>query len=577
MHRYIHLLSRALRKNRVHLFVIVIVFGVLFSTFAVASPWLLESGLAIIEETLSLDDISIFYYFGLAIASYLFSGIFQWLTVYFSVKLSISIANEVREEVFEVIMKAPIEFLDESPIGLPLELVSTANDHIQASIAEVFKILVSVVVTIIAALIMMYIRNWLLATLVLVLTPMILLATYLIGRRASKLNNEQQILLEELNGQSEEYISKQKLLIAYDFQGRKAHEMDVNDDKIRVLTEKSQYLGALVNPTTRLANYSIYALVAIISTYFFMRNEITIATIIAFISYSNMFAHPFEHFSEIMAHVVVGNVAYFRTLEYIESVKLENENAPYRESDRASKGAVTFENVSFSYEEGKEFIKHFSMEVKPKSKIAIVGPTGSGKSTLLNLLLRFREVDEGKIYVDGKDVSAMSKQSLRQSFGLILQNTWLFEGTIRDNISYGFPSASFDEIQLAAEEAGCHELIKGLKDGYDTFLFDGYGGISSGEKQLITIARALLIKPTILLLDEATSNVDSVTEERIQKTLDRIIKNHTTFVVAHRLNTVSDADLILVMKNGKLVEHGKHDVLLAKRGLYYRLITDKNV
>jgi len=574
MKNFLQLIKRTFKKEHIHIFILLVIFSITSAVFTLITPALLEEGIQVIEETavVNLETETMMFWFGLTLAAYFIGGVFQWLTFFFANKLSLKVATEIRKEIFEVVMKAPVYYLDSHQIGLPLELMATANEHIRESLTKTYELFISIFLGILISLVMMFTRSWILTLIVLGITPFILVASFFMGKRSSKINNEQQILLEELNSQSEEYISKQKLLIAYNYQRYQAHTMDNNNNRIRMLAEKSHFIGSLVNPMTRFINYLIYAVIVLVSSFLFINGNITsIATIIAFIMYSNSFAHPFDHFSEIMAYVIKGEVAYFRTMEFINDVELETDDILFSATDICQSGSIVFDDVSFSYKAGDTLIRDFSLEVRPKRKIAIVGQTGSGKSTLLNLLLRFHDINSGDIRLDGKSINSISKRALRKSYGLILQETWLFDGTIRDNIAYGNPDASMEEIIEAAKKARCHELITSLKDGYDTYIFEGDSGISAGEKQLITIARALLINPPILLLDEATSNIDSVTEVKIQDMLDEIMRNHTTFYVAHRLATIEDANLIIVMDEGKLVEYGNHKELIQKKGLYFEL------
>lgn len=575
------LVRRAFQKPHRRLLVVLIISSILWTIAYLMIPALFEFGLEVIEHSIetstTLDFGAMMMFFGIALGSSLISGIFQWCTHYFAYRLSLNLCLELREEVFDVIMKAPISYLDAHSIGVPLELLTSASEVIHEALEKLFVEVLHFVIMLIVALVMMFIRIWILALAVLFIAPLIVLASYLLAKKSTKASHRYQEALAQFNVQSEEFVTKQKLFIAYDYRANKIEELEATNKNIGLLSEKSQFLASLVNPMTRFINYLIYAMIAISASFMFLDGGIkSISVIVGFMAYAREFAHPFDRFSELMSFFVSGNVAAKRVYNFINNVSLEGDDLPFKEDDIAKNGEIEFRHVSFNYEKGPNLLKDFSLKVKPKTKIAIVGPTGAGKSTVFNLLLRFFDDYQGSIFVDQKETRTISKKALRQSFGLVLQDTWLFDGTILENIRYSKPDATMEEVIEACKKANCHEDIIHLPNGYNTYLFEGDNGVSLGQKQLITIARALLNNPPILLLDEATSNIDSISEMEIQKTLVEIMKEHTTFFVAHHLNTIVDSDLILVLKDGELIETGTHEELLIKDGFYAKLYHIQN-
>jgi ABC-type multidrug transport system fused ATPase/permease subunit len=401
------------------------------------------------------------------------------------------------------------------------------------------------------------------------ITPLsILIARFVLGHSA-RMFKSQQMIVGRLNSYAEEMISGQKVIKAYGLEENSYKSFKEINAELYEVGQKAQFYSSLVNPTTRFVNHIAYIAVGIIGGLLAVKGNMSVGKIAAMLTYATQFARPINEITGVTTQLQSAFASAERVFALIDEVP--ETNNPSADTLNLTDGVVSFNNVSFSYIKDKPLIKNISFSVKADNIIAIVGPTGAGKSTLVNLLMRFYEVDRGKILIDGTDISAVTRDSLRTSFAMVLQDTWLFTGSIRENIAYGKPDASIDEIIRAAKDAHAHNFIKRLANGYDTVISGDGSDLSQGQQQLLTIARAMLINPPMLILDEATSSVDTRTEHYIQQAFDKIMEGRTSFVIAHRLSTIRHADLILVMKDGDIVEQGTHDSLLALKGTYYDL------
>ena len=417
----------------------------------------------------------------------------------------------------------------------------------------------------------MFVLNIPLAVVVTLLSPISLLICAYIAKKSYKLFAEQARTEGELNGFLEEYISADRLVSAFNYEDKALQNFEKINQKYYNVSQKANFFSNLSNPTTRLINSLVYIIVAFVGSLLVLKNSgaLTIGLIASFLSYANSFGQPFNLLSSEVSELQAA-VASTDRIFYI----LDSQDEP---SDKQNKvlasadGNVDIKNVDFSYTNKTKLITDFSLSVKQGQKIAIVGPTGCGKTTLINLLMRFYDVNSGAILVDDNNITEITRDSLRSKFGMVLQETWIFSGTIRDNIAYGKQNATLEEVQNAAKLAGCDEFISKLKDGYNTWISEGGQNISQGQKQLLCIARVMLIRPPMLILDEATSNIDTRTELKIQEAFNTLMEKRTTFIVAHRLSTIENADKILVMNNVNIIEQGTHKELLKKKGFYYYL------
>ena len=370
----------------------------------------------------------------------------------------------------------------------------------------------------------------------------------------------------DLTGVAEEMLDGQRTVRAFGYEERVQDIFDGVNDKLRVQAKWAQFASALVNPTTRFVGHIAYISVGVLGG---VLGGLSAGGITSFLTYSSRFARPFTELTAVMTQLLAALAAAERVFDMMDRTPEESDEGLPELT--VTQGQVVFDDVSFSYVPDKPLIQHSSATAQAGMRVAIVGPTGAGKTTMVNLLMRFYDVDEGAIRIDGTDIRGVTRDSLHRQFGMVLQETWLFAGTIRDNIAYGRPDASLEEVMAAARAAHAHGFIQRLPDGYDTVIADDGGNLSQGQKQLLTIARVMLLDPPILILDEATSSVDTLTEQRIQKAFHAMMQGRTSFVIAHRLSTIRDADLILYMQNGQILEQGNHEQLLAKKGYYSRL------
>ena len=393
------------------------------------------------------------------------------------------------------------------------------------------------------------------------------LSAKLITQRSLKLHRLQQHLSANLSGLSSEAINNSQLIMSYNYQDDIKQKFDVINQELRNVSEKAVFIAALPNPTTRVVNNIGYMLIGLTGAYAVFNFGLSVGFLTSFVSYSIMFSKPFNELSGIVSQISAAKAGYERIQSFL---KMNDEEDP-KEKVLLQGKTISFEDVSFSYDGTHMIIKDLNLDVEEKSKVAIVGPTGAGKSTLINLLMKYYEVSSGSLKIDNVDTHLISKASSRNLMSIVLQDPWLFNGTIKDNIKYGRPEASDQSVMDAASKAGVHDYITSLDKGYDTIVEIGSKNISLGQRQMITIARALLVDSPIIILDEATSSLDVVTEQEIQKVFTTIMKEKTSFFIAHRLNTVIDSDVILVMKDGRLIEQGNHQSLMNQKGFYYQM------
>lgn len=502
------------------------------------------------------------------------STFFQWLTALATNRLSYNTIRDIRTEFFDKLNRVPLKFIDKSSKG---DLISrTVNDVeiISDGLLQGFTQLFSGIVTILGTLVFMMTISVKIALLVVILTPVSLFTAAKITQLSRKAFIEQSEHRGELNGIAEEMIGNQKVVKAFSYENRAEKKFKQINALMAKSGVKAIFFSSMTNPTTRFVNGLIYAAVgtagalsAIGALGFF--GKITIGQLTSFLSYSNQYTKPFNEISGVIAELQNAASSAERVFEVIDEPAESSEER--KEIMTECNGSIELEHVSFSYVPDTKLIDDFNLKVKPGQKIAIVGPTGCGKTTVINLLLRFYDINNGTIRLSGKNTMNITRSSLRSMFGMVLQDTWLFTGTVSENISYGRPDASIEQIAEAAKAVHAHSFIKRLPDGYDTYITEEGGELSQGQKQLISIARIMLTNPPILILDEATSSIDIRTEQRIQRAFEKLMVGKTSFIIAHRLSTIKNADVILVMKNGNVIEQGNHDELMQKRGFYSEL------
>lgn len=501
---------------------------------------------------------------------YILSSILSYINSIIMIRLSKRISFNMRKQVFSHLLSLPISYFDKNQTGDIVSRLSYDIDTINTSLSTDFLAIITSAITIIGSFVMMIVVS---PPLILVFAITLPISIWFIKYRSQKVRplfRRRSAKLGELNGYAEEMLSGQKTIKAYNREETIIKRFDNRNDEAVTTFYEAEYQGSVIGPGVNFISNLSMALVSMFGTILLIFGGITIDGISKFIQYSRRFSGPVGEFANIIADLQSATSAAERIFRVLDEAP-EKIDAPDSVTVSETKGGVTFKDIEFGYEEGKTVISNFSLDVKPGSTVAIVGPTGAGKTTIANLLMRFYDPKSGDILLDGKSIYEITRDSLRRSFTMVLQDTWLFEGTIRDNIAFGNENVTDDDIVRAARTAGIHDYVMSLKDGYNTVLSDDGVNISKGQKQLLNISRALLSDAPILILDEATSNVDSRTEQMIQKAMLSLMVGRTSFVIAHRLSTIKNADIILVIRNGQIAESGKHDELLEKNGVYASL------
>ena len=486
------------------------------------------------------------------------------------IRLSRTVSRQMRHDVFESLASLPVSFFDRWQTGDIISTITYDVDTVnQALSSDLLQILQSVVTVTVSFLMMMSIAPKLVIVFVFTI-PLTIVFVRWLTKRVRPMFSRRSRKLGELNGFVEEMLSGQKTIRAYDREDAVLERFDEkNDEAVKAYTIAEAY-GTITGPSVNCINNVSLALVCLFGSVLFLRGEIGLGDLSSFVQYSRKFSGPINELANIIAELQSAFAAAERVFSLIDA-EPEKADAPDAIELTDVRGDVVLKDVDFSYVHGKPIIEGLNLHAEPGSLTAIVGPTGAGKTTIINLLMRFYDVNAGGVYVDGKDVRTLTRASLRRAYTMVLQDTWLFHGTIFENIAYGKPHATMEEVVAAAKAAHIHSYISRLPEGYDTVLSDNGAGISMGQRQLLTIARAMLLDAHMLILDEATSNVDTRTEQRIQAAMRTLMQGKTCFVIAHRLSTIRSADHILVLDGGKVVEQGTHESLMDKRGFYYRL------
>lgn len=489
-------------------------------------------------------------------------------------KIAYNISRDLRNAAFHKLQRLPLSYLDAHPSGDLVSRMIADVDTFSDGLLMGFTQLFTGVVLIVGTLTIMLIKNWMIALLVVVLTPLSMFVASFIARKTHHYFTEQARVRGQQTALINELIEGQKVVQSFGHEAASLSDFDCINDELGRVSLNATFFSSLTNPSTRLVNNIIYAAVALVGALSAVGGGISVGDLSVFLSYASQYAKPFNEISGVVTELQNALACAARVFSLLD----EDDRVPDKENAAvlSPKGTVDLKDVCFRYVPDRPLIEGFNLHVKPGQRIAIVGPTGCGKTTMINLLMRFYDVNSGAILVDGTDIRDATRHSLRKSFGMVLQDTWLKAGTIRDNIAYGRPDASEEDVIAAAKAAHAHSFIRRLPDGYDTVITENGGNISQGQKQLLCIARVMLggesgELPPMLILDEATSSIDTRTEIKIQSAFARLMNGRTSFIVAHRLSTIQEADVILVMKDGHIIEQGTHEELLKKQGFYANL------
>lgn len=501
------------------------------------------------------------------------SAAFQWVMAYCTNKVTYKTVRDLRAQTYRKINKLPLKYIDSHAHGDMISRIVNDVDQVADGLLQGLTQLFTGVVTILGTLIFMLTISPVITAVVVLVTPLSLFVAGFIARLSHKQFIEQQATQGELSGYVEEMVSGQKVVKTFHYEGRSEEKFNEINQRLYDCGVKAQFYSALSNPSTRFVNGIVYAAVAVIGSVCAITGHpgpLTIGQISSFLAYANQYTKPFNEVTGVITQIQTA----FASAERLFSILDETEEQPDFPDAlilTEGNGNIDVENLYFSYRPEVKLIQNMNLSVQKGERIAIVGPTGCGKTTIINLLMRFYDADSGTIQIDGVDVKNVTRSSLRRMFGMVLQETWLFSGTVRDNIAYGTKKATDEQIITAAKAAHAHSFIMRLPNGYDTLISEDGGNISQGQRQLLCIARVMLFDPPILILDEATSSIDTRTEIRIQKAFTEMMNGRTSFIVAHRLSTIKEADLILVMNKGRIIEQGTHNQLLEKKGFYANL------
>ena len=493
------------------------------------------------------------------------SAISQWV-----MSLLTNIVDDIRRRVFAHMEILPLRYMDAHQPGDAISRISTDVDQFSDGLLMGFTQLFSGVMTILGTLGFMISIDGRITLIVVLITPLSFFVANFIAKRTFTMFRLQSETRAEMTSLVEEMVGNQKVVKAFAYEKEAEEQFDDINQRLQSCSLKATFFSSITNPSTRFVNGLVYTGVGIFGAFSAIQGRITVGQLSSFLNYANQYTKPFNEISGVVTELQNALACAGRIFHFLDEEPVPENAADAKTLDQVE-GRVRFEDVSFSYTSEVPLIEHMNLEVKPGQRVAIVGPTGCGKTTVINLLMRFYDINKGKITLDGVPIQDLTWESLRSSYGMVLQETWLKTGTIRDNISYGKPDATREEVIEAAKQAHAHSFIKRLPKGYDTVMGEDGGSLSQGQKQLLCIARLMLLKPPVLILDEATSSIDTMTEIRIQKAFQKLMEGRTSFVVAHRLSTIKESDVILVMKDGHILETGKHEELLEKKGFYAQL------
>ncbi|EHQ62802.1 ABC transporter ATP-binding protein [Paenibacillus dendritiformis] len=558
-------------KPRKYQLIAVLVMAILSTVFTILGPKIMgEATTSLFESLMGRTAIDFAFIWNILLklmGLYVVSALFSYFQQFLMAGVAQNIVYEMRKQVNDKLNRLPLKYFDARTHGEILSRVTNDVDNISSTLQQSLTQLITSIVTLVGVVVMMLTISPLMTLICLLTLPLSFVVTIVIAKRSQKHFKGQQTSLGELNGHVEEMYTGHKIIKAFGHEEKSVAAFDGINEKLYESGFRAQFISGLIMPLMNFIGNIGYVLICVVGGVLVTQRSIQIGDIQAFIQYARQFTQPIAQTANI-ANIIQSTVASAeRVFEVLDEAEEVPEASPAKTIAHPA-GQVRFNHVRFGYKEDAVLIDDMNIDVKPGQMVAIVGPTGAGKTTLINLLMRFYEINDGAITIDGVNITAMERGNLRSLFGMVLQDTWLFNGTIRDNIAYGRLGATEEEIVQAAQAAHADHFIRTLPDGYDTVLNEEASNISQGQKQLLTIARAILADPAILILDEATSSVDTRTELYIQKAMQELMKNRTSFVIAHRLSTIRDADLILVMNQGSVIEQGTHEELLQQGGFY---------
>ena len=555
------------------LLVCLILFSIAFSLLSLYIPILIGDAIDLAVDKGQVDFEGIFAIIVEIVIVTLLTALFQWLVSIIGNKITFSVVRDIRQEAFGKLVRLPLSYIDSHRHGdIVSRIIADAGQFADGLIMG-FTQLFTGVVTILGTIFFMVKINYKIALIVVLLTPLSLFVASFIAKRTHDMFKKQSETRGEMTGIIDEMIGGQKVIRAFSYETRTQNRVDEVNDRLEKHSLRAIFFSSLTNPCTRFVNSVVYAFVGGFGAFTVIGGSMTVGGLSCFLSYAGQYTKPFNEISGVVTELQNSLACAARVFEFINT---PSETERSEMSLSSPKGNISFDNVAFSYNKATTLIEDFKLDVSSGQRVAIVGPTGCGKTTLINLMMRFYDVDKGTITVDGIDTSLVSRHNLRTSFGMVLQDTWIKRGTVAENIALGKPDATRDEIVAAAKASHAHNFIKRLPNGYDTVISETEGGLSQGQRQLLCISRVMLTLPPMLILDEATSSIDTRTEKKIQDAFARLMEGKTSFIVAHRLSTIREADIILVMRDGKVIETGSHSELIAKNGFYTQLYNSQS-
>ena len=551
-------------KGKIILMLLMALFTVAFTLY---TPILIGEGVDTIIGPGNIKTKALLRILGTLAMVVLGTAVTQWIMNLLTNQVTYGVVQDIRSQAFSHLQEVPVSYIDSNQPGDILSRIVADVSQYSDGLLMGFTQFFTGVITILGTIGFMMSISVKISLIVILLTPVSLFVASFIAGRTFQMFKEQSEKRAEMTSLVEELVGNQKVVQAFSYEERARERFGKVNEELRVCGIKAIFFSSITNPSTRFVNGLVYTSVGIFGAFVVMRGGMSVGQLTSFLNYANQYTKPFNEISGVVTELENALACAKRIFDFIDTPAQEPDVADAVELEKAD-GSVNVENISFSYRKEVPLLQNISIDVKPGQRIAIVGPTGCGKTTMINLLMRFYDVDKGQIVVSGHPIRELTRDSLRRNFGMVLQETWLKAGTIRENIAYGKPDASMEEVIQAAKHAHAHSFIKRMPQGYDTVITEDGGNISQGQKQLLCIARVMLMRPTMLILDEATSSIDTRTEIKVQQAFAELMEGRTSFIVAHRLSTIQEADRILVMKDGNIIEQGRHEELLAKGGFY---------